>query len=113
MIERFVQYIISQTEFQGITCLLDLDFFLVHPDDTSDIRSSEPTTGNVFCADATHYGNVSRFFNHSCIPNVAIYTVVHNGDNRVYDLAVFTVKPIKPYEELCFDYKTKNSVKVR
>jgi len=59
------------------------------------------------------YGNVSRFFNHSCQPNVAIYTVVRNGDNRVYDLAIFALRLIKPYEELCFDYKTKKGVKVK
>ena len=58
-----------------------------------------------------HYGNVSRFFNHSCNPNVAIYTVVKNGDNRVYDLAIFAIRPIKPYEELCFDYQTKKTKK--
>jgi len=59
------------------------------------------------------YGNVSRFFNHSCNPNVAIYTVVRSGDNRVYDLAIFALRPIKPYEELCFDYKTKKGVAVK
>ena len=44
---------------------------------------------------------------------MAIYTVVRNGDNRVYDLAMFAIRSIKPYEELCFDYKTKKGVKIR
>jgi SET domain-containing protein len=60
-----------------------------------------------------HYGDVSRFFNHSCNPNVDIYTVIQNGDTRVYDLAMFSNRAIKPYEELCFDYKCKKEVKVK
>jgi len=89
-----------------------LDFFRNDPANSSDAGSPEPD-GNLFSVDAMHYGNVSRFFNHSCNPNVAIYTVVKNGDNRVYDLAIFALRPIKPYEELCFDYQTKKGVKVR
>ena len=77
----------------------------------SDAGSPEPE-GNLYSVDAMYYGNVSRFFNHSCNPNVAIYTVVRNGDNRVYDLAMVAMRPIKPFEELCFDYKTKKGVKV-
>jgi [histone H3]-lysine9 N-trimethyltransferase SUV39H len=60
-----------------------------------------------------HYGDVSRFFNHSCYPNMAIYAVLQNGDNRIYNLAMFAIRPIKPYEELCFDYKSKKEVKVK
>ena len=95
---------LSSDAHQGITYLFDLDFFKADGQDE---------TGNLFCVDAMHYGNVSRFFNHSCNPNVAIYTVVRSGDNRVYDLAIFASRHIRPYEELCFDYKTKKGVKVR
>jgi len=97
---------------KGITYLFDLDFFRHNHDYDSETGSPDPE-GNLFCVDAMHYGNVSRFFNHSCNPNVAIYTVVRSGDNRVYDLAIFALRPIKPYEELCFDYKTKKGVVVR
>lgn len=111
MIERFAFYHSHLWILQGITYLFDLDFFRNDPDNASDAGSPEPV-GSLFCVDAMHYGNVSRFFNHSCNPNIAIYTVVRNGDNRVYDLAMFAIKPIKPFEELCFDYKTKKGVKV-
>src|SRR6202022_2800187 len=93
---------------QGITYLFDLDFFR----ENEDMGSPGPASSK-FCVDAMRYGNVSRFFNHSCNPNVAIYTVVRNGDNRVYDLAIFAIRKIKPFEELCFDYKQKKGVKVK
>jgi histone-lysine N-methyltransferase SUV39H len=89
-----------------------LDFFRNSPDNASDTGTPE-ANGNLFSVDAMHYGNVSRFFNHSCNPNIAIYTVVRHGDMRVYDLAIFSIKPIKPYEELCIDYKAKKGVTVK
>jgi histone-lysine N-methyltransferase SUV39H len=112
-IERFCSTHISSSKIvKGITYLFDLDFFRHNHEYESQAGSPDPV-GNLFCVDAMRYGNVSRFFNHSCNPNVAIYTVVRSGDNRVYDLAIFALRPIKPYEELCFDYKTKKGVAVK
>ncbi|EPY51100.1 histone H3 methyltransferase Clr4 [Schizosaccharomyces cryophilus OY26] len=74
----------------GITYLFDLDMF----EDSS-----------VYTVDAQTYGDVSRFFNHSCSPNLAIYSVIRNhGFRTIYDLAFFAIKDIKPLEELTFDY---------
>lgn len=58
-----------------------------------------------YCVDAMHYGNVSRFFNHSCDPNMAIWAVqVDNPDTALHYLALFANRHIDPYEELTFDY---------
>ncbi|EEB09372.2 histone H3 methyltransferase Clr4 [Schizosaccharomyces japonicus yFS275] len=77
-------------EKDGITYLFDLDMF----DDASE-----------YTVDAQRYGDVSRFFNHSCSPNLAIYSVVRNrGVRTIYDLAMFSIKDINPMEELTFDY---------
>ncbi|CAA22283.1 Histone-lysine N-methyltransferase, H3 lysine-9 specific [Schizosaccharomyces pombe] len=74
----------------GITYLFDLDMF----DDASE-----------YTVDAQNYGDVSRFFNHSCSPNIAIYSAVRNhGFRTIYDLAFFAIKDIQPLEELTFDY---------
>ncbi|WBW75064.1 histone lysine H3-K9 methyltransferase Clr4 [Schizosaccharomyces osmophilus] len=74
----------------GITYLFDLDMF----EDSS-----------VYTVDAQNYGDISRFFNHSCSPNLAIYSVIRNhGFRTIYDLAFFAIKDIEPLEELTFDY---------
>ena len=58
-----------------------------------------------YCVDAMHFGNVSRFFNHSCDPNMAIWAVqVDNPDTALHYLALFANRHIDPYEELTFNY---------
>ncbi|KAJ7998606.1 hypothetical protein DPEC_G00206640 [Dallia pectoralis] len=52
--------------------------------------------------DPTMVGNVGRFLNHSCQPNLFMVPVrVHSPVPR---LALFTVRDIAPDEELTFDY---------
>jgi uncharacterized protein len=47
--------------------------------------------------DGTARSNIARYFNHSCNPNTD--TTIKNG--RVY---IFTLRPIKPGEELTYYY---------
>jgi len=55
----------------------------------------------MYCIDARHYGNVSRFINHLCEPNlVPIRVFVEHHDIRFPKLAYFTTREIKAYEEL-------------
>eukprot|EP00730_Choanoeca_flexa_P017140 TRINITY_DN8210_c0_g1_i4.p1 TRINITY_DN8210_c0_g1~~TRINITY_DN8210_c0_g1_i4.p1 ORF type:complete len:410 (+),score=72.48 TRINITY_DN8210_c0_g1_i4:56-1285(+) len=57
------------------------------------------------CVDGNYYGNVSRFFNHSCDPNVGTYNVmVETHDLRLPSLAFITRRHVKVGEELCWDY---------
>ncbi|XP_041760669.1 uncharacterized protein LOC121587701 [Anopheles merus] len=64
--------------------------------------------GNGYCLDASTYGNVSRFFNHSCQPNVSPVSVYYDHkDQRHPRVALFACQDIGVQEEICFDYGEK------
>lgn len=74
----------------GLTYLFDLDY-----------NSPEKP----FTVDAYEFGNVSRFMNHSCIPNCAIWVVfVDCLDPNLPRLGIFTTRAVEQGEELTFDY---------
>ncbi|NXY92032.1 SETMR methyltransferase, partial [Alcedo cyanopectus] len=52
--------------------------------------------------DPTHVGNVGRFLNHSCEPNLVMVPV--RVDSMVPRLALFAATDIAAGEELCYDY---------
>ncbi|XP_077988570.1 histone-lysine N-methyltransferase SETMAR-like [Glandiceps talaboti] len=54
------------------------------------------------CVDPTYVGNVGRYINHSCDPN--LYMVAVRIDNEVPKLALFAKREILDEEELSFDY---------
>uniref|UniRef100_A0A8C9RNZ6 [histone H3]-lysine(9) N-methyltransferase n=1 Tax=Scleropages formosus TaxID=113540 RepID=A0A8C9RNZ6_SCLFO len=61
--------------------------------------------GDVYCIDARFYGNISRFINHLCEPNlfpVRVFTT--HQDLRFPHIAFFAGKNISAGEELGFDY---------
>ncbi|KAJ0413923.1 hypothetical protein BJY00DRAFT_296077 [Aspergillus carlsbadensis] len=71
--------------------LFSLDFFI--------------NDDSIYVVDGRSFGAAARFINHSCNPNCKMFTVSRNhGDERLYDLAFFAVKDIKPGVELTFDY---------
>lgn len=75
---------------QGRTYLFDLDF---------------NEKDNPFTVDAAKFGNVSRFFNHSCDPNLGVWAVWTDClDLNLPKLCFFTLRSIKENEELTFDY---------
>lgn len=74
----------------GSTYLFDLDFN----------SNDEP-----YAVDATNYGNVSHFINHSCDPNVGVWSVwIDCLDPNLPTLALFTLKYVQKNTELTFDY---------
>ncbi|XP_036389956.1 histone-lysine N-methyltransferase SUV39H1-like isoform X1 [Megalops cyprinoides] len=76
---------------QGATYLFDLDY-----------------VEDVYTVDAAHHGNISHFVNHSCDPNLQVYNVfIDNLDERLPRIAFFSTRPIRPGEELTFDYKMR------
>ena len=80
----------------GATYLFDLD----HNDNDE---------GN-YCIDAFNYGNESRFFNHSCEPNMSVYLLTGSdsgGDENMLTLSFWTNRKISYGEELTFDYTGK------
>jgi len=55
--------------------------------------------------DSMKFGNVMRFANHSCEPNLLIVNVLSDyADERLPSAAFFTVRDVKKGEELTWDY---------
>ena len=76
---------------EGRTYLFDLDFNLGQE--------------NVYTVDAAFYGNLSHFINHSCDPNLYIFSVfINNLDPNMPQLAMFAKRDIKRGEQITFDY---------
>ncbi|XP_050521094.1 histone-lysine N-methyltransferase SUV39H2-like [Daktulosphaira vitifoliae] len=62
----------------------------------------------VYSVDATIYGNVSHFINHSCDSNLAIYAVwIDCLDPNLPTLALFATRDINVDEEITFNYMTQ------
>ncbi|XP_034480218.1 platelet binding protein GspB [Drosophila innubila] len=63
---------------------------------------------NGHCIDANYYGNVSRFFNHSCEANILPVRVFYeHQDYRFPKIAFFACRDIDAGEEICYDYGEK------
>ncbi|GAA0186363.1 histone modifying enzyme [Lithospermum erythrorhizon] len=68
-------------------------------------RSQSPKVPYPLMIDARREGNVARFMNHSCSPNVYWQPVLRESDNEAYlHIAFFAIKHIPPMQELTFDY---------
>lgn len=57
----------------------------------------------IYIMDASIYGNIARFINHSCTPNVCVQNVfIDTYDFRFPWIAFFTMNSIKAGTELCW-----------
>ncbi|XP_022738989.1 LOW QUALITY PROTEIN: histone-lysine N-methyltransferase, H3 lysine-9 specific SUVH5-like [Durio zibethinus] len=74
--------------------------------DTNTLGSSE---GNeCFTIDAAQVGNVGRFINHGCSPNLFTQDVLFDHDNKsMPHVMLFAMEDIPPLEELTYDYNYK------
>lgn len=100
-IEQYVGEVLTMQEgdFRGtvydtLECsyLFDMDF----------AQSEYPIK---YVIDSYVIGNVSRFFNHSCSPNLEVFVVYYDSaDAQMHRLAFFARRDIAEDEELCFDY---------
>jgi histone-lysine N-methyltransferase SETMAR len=54
------------------------------------------------CIDARDYGNMARFINHSCEPNLIV--LPWRIDNVIPHAVLFAIRDINPMEELSYDY---------
>ncbi|XP_070614836.1 histone-lysine N-methyltransferase EHMT1 isoform X9 [Erythrolamprus reginae] len=60
---------------------------------------------DVYCIDARFYGNISRFINHFCEPNlIAVRVFMSHQDLRFPRIAFFSSRQIEAGEEIGFDY---------
>ncbi|XP_028805670.1 histone-lysine N-methyltransferase, H3 lysine-9 specific SUVH5-like, partial [Neltuma alba] len=61
--------------------------------------------GGGFTIDAARYGNLGRFFNHSCAPNMYAQNVLYDhGDRKIPHIMLFAAENISPLKELTYDY---------
>ena len=59
----------------------------------------------IHSVDAEEFGNLSRFFNHCCDPNMHAYSVQVRGRNpNLPFIAFYAIRDILPGQELTFDY---------
>lgn len=56
---------------------------------------------DTYCIDAARYGNVSRFINHLCDPNlIPVKVFIDHQDLRFPRMCFFASRDIKAYDEL-------------
>jgi hypothetical protein len=63
-----------------------------------------------YAIDATNYGSLSRYINHSCSPNLFAHTILTGGDERLGRVAYFAKNDIKANEGLIIDYRYIDSL---
>ncbi|CAM6129157.1 unnamed protein product [Calypogeia fissa] len=84
----------------GCSYLYDID---AHLDTSGRVGRAKP-----FVIDATKHGNVARFINHSCAPNLVNYQVlVDSMDCQLAHIGLFASRDIESGEELAYDYRYK------
>ncbi|KAF8661635.1 hypothetical protein AX16_001277 [Volvariella volvacea WC 439] len=80
----------------GRTYLFDIDFHHLREGTNWDTK---------YVVDAYHAGNFTRFLNHSCDPNSALYPCyIDEGNIDKPLLAIFATRDIEADEEICFSY---------
>ncbi|KAJ0255685.1 Histone-lysine N-methyltransferase [Hirschfeldia incana] len=74
-------------------------------EDPSDEIPEEFNLPSPLLIDAKSFGNVARFMNHSCSPNVMWQPVICEGSGEsVVHIAFFAIRHIPPMAELTYDY---------
>lgn len=59
----------------------------------------------LYSIDGYQYGNIARFINHSCDPNLESYSVfIESQDSQLYRIAFFASRDIERGEEFSVDY---------
>lgn len=75
------------------------------PADNSQAQMIDEKESERFVCDAKHYGNITRFINHSCDPNlVGIRSFTYHQDQRFPYIAFFANKDIRSGSELTINY---------
>lgn len=70
-------------------------------EDDSYLFDLDNKDGEVYCIDARYYGNISRFINHLCDPNIIpVRVFMLHQDLRFPRIAFFSSRDIRTGEEL-------------
>jgi len=91
----------EESHGQDDTYTFGLDHFFIQDDKILSMHESEL---NFY--DALEFGNVSRFFNHSCESNMLIQPFLTDCENTEHNFrpAFFANRDIEPNEELTYNY---------
>ncbi|XP_051492412.1 histone-lysine N-methyltransferase EHMT1 isoform X7 [Apus apus] len=74
-------------------------------EDDSYLFDLDNKEGEAYCIDARFYGNISRFINHLCEPNlIPVRVFMSHQDLRFPRIAFFSTRHIEAGEEIGFDY---------
>ncbi|KAL1138787.1 hypothetical protein AAG570_008849, partial [Ranatra chinensis] len=77
-------------------------------EDDSYLFDLDNRDGETYCIDARRYGNITRFINHSCKPNLLpVRVFIGHHDLHFPRIAFFANRDIPANEELGFDYGEK------
>ena len=81
--------------------LFTLDKFQGEPEAYGFIPDNE-----LYLIDGQFQGGPSRFINHSCDPNLSVFSVsYYRGNPKIYELAFFALRDIEPWTDLSFRYR--------
>ncbi|CAG0914813.1 unnamed protein product [Notodromas monacha] len=68
-------------------------------------RSLSEYLGSSYVIDCNAYGNIGKFFNHSCEPNMFAQSIfIETQDPRLHAIALFAARDVVAGEELTWDY---------
>lgn len=72
---------------------------------SSQMSSAEVAEDSGFTIDAAVYGNVGRFINHSCSPNLYAQNVLYDHEDKIMPhIMLFAAENIPPLQELTYHY---------
>ncbi|CAJ1977970.1 unnamed protein product [Sphenostylis stenocarpa] len=72
---------------------------------SSNVSSEDYTIPSPLIISSKNYGNVARYMNHSCSPNVFWQPVLYAENNQYFlHIAFFALRHIPPMTELTYDY---------
>ncbi|KZT55053.1 SET domain-containing protein [Calocera cornea HHB12733] len=85
------------------TYLFDVDFYHIKHDANGVLVDDGKGHHSI---DAYHYGNFTRFLNHSCSPNLTMHAAyINEVDVQKPLLVMYSSRKIDAGEELCFSYR--------
>lgn len=85
-----------------------------HREDDSYLFDLDNRDGETYCIDARRYGNIARFINHSCAPNLLpVRVFVEHQDLHFPRIAFFANRDIEADEELGYVKKPLRSLRHR
>ncbi|WOL03754.1 histone-lysine N-methyltransferase, H3 lysine-9 specific SUVH4 [Canna indica] len=94
-------------EIDCLQTMKGLDGREIRPGDVSSLINLDDKRAESaeYCIDAGSVGNIARFFNHSCQPNLFVQCILSSHhDIKMAKVMLFAADTIPPLQELTYDY---------